>query len=154
MFQQHRSVKSKYHIMPGETPSKPSNQIGHYLNSRSSGSDTLTSNLTFTKPTVKSSTFASKDEKPVAKPRSVYSEANQENSRSSPPSYPLTTTNNLDTSTSYPIVTVGNGGEDWGTKKRVETKTVKTIGMQVAHISETKLYFYDSVLIQQSYIIY
>jgi hypothetical protein len=100
--------------MPGETPSKPSNQIGHYLNSRSSESN-LTSNLTFTKPTAK----------PVAKPRSVYSETNQENTRSStPPSYPLTTTNDLDGSNAYPMVTVGNGGEDWGTKKRVETKTV------------------------------
>ena len=125
-------------------PVEASNQIGHYLNSRSSGSDTLTSNLTFTKPTVKSSAFASVDEKtsvkstnisknvktspPVAKPRSVYNEKNQDNDRSSPPSYPLTTSNNVDTSNSYPIVTVGNGGEDWGTKKRVETKTLKTIG--------------------------
>ena len=125
-------------------PVEASNQIGHYLNSRSSGSDTLTSNLTFTKPTVKSSVFASVEEKtsvkstnvskdvktslPVAKPRSVYKEKNQDNDRSSPPSYPLTTSNHVDTSNSYPIVTVGIGGEDWGTKKRVETKTLKTIG--------------------------
>ena len=126
--------------MPGTT----SNSIGHYLNSRSSGSDTLTSNLTFNKSTAKSSTFTSvsdtartstseskgvKASVPVAKPRSVYSEAKQETARSSPPrSYPLATNCNLDTPTSYPVV-VGNGGEDWGTKKRVETNTVKTIGI-------------------------
>ena len=127
-------------------PATTSNSIGHYLNSRSSGSDTLTSNLTFNKPTAKSSTFTSvsdtartsstfesksvKASVPVAKPRSVYSEAKQETNRSSPHrSYPLATKSNLDTPTSYPVVTVGNGGEDWGTKKRVETKTVKTIGI-------------------------
>ena len=125
-------------------PAATSNSIGHYLSSRS-GSSSLTSNLTFNKSTAKSSTFTSvsdtarsstseskgvKASVPVAKPRSVYTEAKQETTRSSPPrSYPLATKSNLDTPDSYPVVTVGNGGEDWGTKKRVETKTVKTIGI-------------------------
>ena len=77
---------------------------------------------------------------PVAKPRSVYNEPKPDYNdlkpepiRSSPPrSYPVAKRSSIDSSevnlVSHPIVTVGNGGEDWGTKKRVETKTVKTIG--------------------------
>ena len=132
--------------MPGETPTNAANSIGHYLNSRSATSDTLTSNLTFTKISTKSSAFntlseSSDDQRkevkssytPVAKPRSVYKDTIKEKSKSPPPiSYPLTKTDAVDNSSSYQpngqIVTVGNGGEDWGTKKRVETKTVKTIG--------------------------
>ena len=70
---------------------------------------------------------------PIAKPRSVYNETKPEPTRSSPPrSYPVAKRGSIDSTevnlVSHPIVTVGNGGEDWGTKKRVETKTVKTIG--------------------------
>ena len=101
-------------------PGAASTQIGHYLNSRS-GSETITSNLTFTKPAPK----------PVAKPRSVYNDTNKEIPDSSPPKFPLATRDTPDASTAYPVATVvGNGGEDWGTKKRVETKTVKTIGIK------------------------
>merc|ERR1712018_122557 len=105
----------------------PGDSIGHYLNSRSSGSETLTSNLTFNKATTKSSTFASvsdtartstnetksvKSSVPVAKPRSVYSDTKPEKDRFSPPrSYPLATKSHVDTPNSYPMVPVGNGGE-------------------------------------------
>ena len=100
-------------------PGAASTQIGHYLNSRS-GSETITSNLTFTKPAPK----------PVAKPRSVYKDTNKETADSSPSKFPLATRDTPDATNAYPVATVvGNGGEDWGTKKRVETKTVKTIGI-------------------------
>ena len=137
--------------MPGES----TNSIGHYLASRS-GSSTLTSNLTLPKPTSKPSTFTAatsetkksksfeakeevKESVPIAKPRSVYREKTPEKaSRVSPPrSFPVATKNDVTTHhvepNSYPIITVGNGGEDWGTKKRVETKTVKTIGKFVLY---------------------
>jgi len=124
-------------------PGAASNSIGHFLASRSYGNDTITSNLSISKSTAKTSTFSavsdtekklstieSKDvisSVPVAKPRSVYKETNREDNSSSPPTYPIAAKNNSESSSAYPIVTVGNGGEDWGTKKRVETKTIKTI---------------------------
>ena len=141
-------------------PAESGNSIGHYLASRGASSD-ISSNLTLTKTATKSSTFSSVSDStkksstfsrdvlsstPVAKPRSVYTEPKPEPIRSSPPrsspprSYPLATKNNFDSAevniVSHPIVAVGNGGEDWGTKKRVETKTVKTIGKFVNLINQ------------------
>ena len=126
------------------TLTKPATKSSTY----SSVNDTTKKSSTFSRD-VSSSTFSSVNDTtkksstfsrdvssstPVAKPRSVYTEPKPEPTRSSPPpSYPLATKSSFDSSevnlVSHPIVTVGNGGEDWGTKKRVETKTVKTIGM-------------------------
>jgi len=119
------------------TLSKPATKPSNFSSSINDTSTTTKSSAfssSFNATTKKSSTFSNEisSSTPIAKPRSVYNETKQEPTRSSPPrSYPVATKNNFDSSevniVSHPIVTVGNGGEDWGTKKRVETKTVKTI---------------------------